>query len=73
MAAILGEDKFAYDCFGDVVNASSRMCSLAEPNAIQVTQMTYEKLKKGFLFESRGQIQVKGKGLMYAYNLLGKL
>lgn len=41
------------------------------PGEIQVTEQIYELLKEKFLFEERGEIDVKGKGLMKTYFLKG--
>ena len=40
------------------------------PNAIQVSDATYEATKEIFEFESRGTIAVKGKGDMQTFLLL---
>jgi Adenylate and Guanylate cyclase catalytic domain. len=39
------------------------------PDTIQVTRPVYEKLKDEFVFESRGLIEVKGKGSVEAWLL----
>jgi adenylate cyclase len=39
------------------------------PGKIQVAQKTYEQLRTMFVFESRGQIEIKGKGLMQTWFL----
>src|SRR5919199_2345480 len=72
IAGVIGIKKFIYDLWGDTVNTASRMESHGIPGSIQVTQVTYERLRKKYLFEERGVIQVKGKGEMTTYLLIGK-
>lgn len=72
IAGVIGKKKFTYDLWGDVVNTASRMESHGLPGKIQVTQETYERLKHAYSFESRGAIEVKGKGEMSTYWLLAK-
>ncbi|MBE9182567.1 response regulator [Oculatella sp. LEGE 06141] len=71
-AGVIGTKKFTYDLWGDTVNIASRMESLGLPGQIQVTLETYERLRSKYMFESRGTIDVKGKGEMVTYFLLGK-
>ncbi|MGB7057082.1 MAG: adenylate/guanylate cyclase domain-containing protein [Geitlerinemataceae cyanobacterium] len=71
VAGVIGVKKFSYDLWGDTVNVASRMESSGQPGKIQVTEATYQILKDRFLFETRGEIEVKGKGLMTTYWLLG--
>jgi class 3 adenylate cyclase len=72
VAGVIGTSKFSYDLWGDTVNTASRMESNGVAGCIQVTARTYERLKDGYRFEQRGTIEVKGKGEMVTYFLLGK-
>jgi class 3 adenylate cyclase len=72
VAGVIGQKKFAYDIWGDAVNTASRMESYGETGRIQVTAEIVAQLQDAFLFEERGTIDVKGKGLMKTYFLTGK-
>ena len=71
VAGVIGTKKFSYDLWGDTVNTAARMEAHAEPDTIQVTERTYERLRTHFHFEPRGTIEVKGKGEMKTYVLIG--
>lgn len=64
VAGIVGVKKFQYDIWGDTVNTASRIESSGEVGKVNISQSTYELLKddKDFTFESRGNIEAKGKG-----------
>ena len=72
VAGVIGRAKFIYDLWGDTVNTASRMESHAQPGTIQVTERTYERLREGYELVPRGAIEVKGKGEMTTYLLLGR-
>ena len=72
VAGVVGTRKFFYDVWGDAVNIASRMESTDEPGKIQVSQDIYERLNCEFLLESRGVIDVKGKGEMQTWFLTGR-
>jgi class 3 adenylate cyclase len=72
VAGVIGRHRFIYDLWGDTVNTASRMESQGIPGRVQVTEGTYRRLRDRFRFEDRGEIEVKGKGRLRAYLLLGR-
>jgi class 3 adenylate cyclase len=73
VAGIIGTKKFSYDLWGDTVNVASRMESQGQPGMIQVSATTYALLAGRFIFEDRGTIEVKNRGLMATYRLVRHL
>ena len=71
-AGVIGTTRFLYDLWGDAVNTASRMESNGTPGEIQITRATYELLKDEFACMRRGTIEVKGKGLMETWYLVGR-
>ncbi|MDB4959493.1 MAG: adenylate cyclase [Myxococcales bacterium] len=73
VAGVIGRKKFIYDLWGDTVNTASRMESHGVPGRIHVTETTYLALRHQFDFEERPPMEIKGKGLMKTYLLIGIL
>jgi len=71
VAGVIGRAKFIYDLWGDTVNTASRMESHAQPGTIQVTERAYERLRDRYEFRRRDTVDIKGKGPMTTYLLLG--
>ncbi|MBK9249073.1 MAG: tetratricopeptide repeat protein [Ignavibacteria bacterium] len=79
VAGIIGENKFAYDMWGDAVNTASRMESHGEAGKIHVSEEFKQALQEGpglsqespmsLHFQERGEMDIKGKGMMKTYFL----
>jgi guanylate cyclase len=67
IGGVIGKRKFVYDVWGDPVNVASRMESHGMSGTIQITRATYELIKEDFVCESRGTVDVKGKGEMEVF------
>ena len=78
VAGIIGENKFAYDLWGDAVNTASRMESYGEAgkihtsedflSAVEMQRRAYSSLHE-IQFTPRGEMDIKGKGMMKTYFL----
>lgn len=69
VAGVIGRRKFIYDLWGDTVNTASRMESQGLPGRIHLTEPTRLLLGDQFALEDRGEMEIKGKGLMRTYLL----
>jgi class 3 adenylate cyclase len=72
VAGVVGSRRFFYDVWGDAVNVASRMESTDSAGRIQVPDDIYERLKDEFVLQERGRIEVKGKGIMRTWYLVGR-
>lgn len=72
VAGVVGARKFFYDVWGDAVNVAARMETTDVEGRIQVPQNVYERLKDTFALEERGAVEVKGKGVMQTWYLVGR-
>ncbi|MCX5743834.1 MAG: HAMP domain-containing protein [Proteobacteria bacterium] len=72
VAGVIGTKKFIYDLWGDTVNTASRMESHGLPGRVHVTEATYLLLRDQFDFEAREPLEIKGKGMMNTYLLVGQ-
>ncbi|HET9916776.1 MAG TPA: adenylate/guanylate cyclase domain-containing protein, partial [Candidatus Binatia bacterium] len=55
----------------DAVNTASRMESQGGAGIIQITGSTYNLIAESFICEPRGRIDIKGKGEMEVWRVLG--
>ncbi len=71
VAGVIGRKKFIYDLWGDTVNTASRMESHGVPGRVHVSAATYGLIRDTFQLETRDPIEIKGKGMMQTYLLIG--
>jgi adenylate cyclase len=72
VAGVVGSRRFFYDVWGDAVNIASRMEATDLAGRIQVPHALYERLKEDFVLEERGDVEVKGKGTIHTWYLVGR-
>ncbi len=71
MAGVIGRQKFTYDVWGDAVNLAARLENLSQPGRILVCPACKVRLEAHFVFESRGEIDIKGVGRRETWFLAG--
>ena len=72
VAGVVGSRRFFYDVWGDAVNVASRMETTDSIGRIQVPEEVYRRLKDDFVLQERGVVEVKGKGVMRTWYLIGR-
>lgn len=72
VAGVIGKTKFHYDLWGDTVNTASRMESHGDAGQVHITHATYELLQGEFECLPRGILDIKGKGAMETYFVVGR-
>jgi class 3 adenylate cyclase len=72
VAGVIGTKRFIYDLWGDTVNIASRLTDDAKSGHILTDRLTYNRLRHEYLFEPPNVLNVKGKGEMTSYRLVGR-
>ncbi|MDD4911188.1 MAG: adenylate/guanylate cyclase domain-containing protein [Sideroxydans sp.] len=73
VAGVIGTKRFIYDLWGDTVNIASRLTDDAVYGNILTDKATFNRLRHEYLFEPPNTLNVKGKGEMTSYRLIGKV
>lgn len=72
VAGVIGDNKFAYDVWGDTVNMASRLEASGQPGFIHVSAEVAHQLRGDFWLEAQGPLQLRGKGLQETFHLMGQ-
>ena len=73
VAGVIGRWKFTYDLWGDTVNLACRLESLGQAGSIQVSDVTYERLKDKYRLDGSQTIEIKGRSKERVHTLLSRL
>lgn len=73
VAGYLGSSRaLEYTVIGDTVNSGSRLCALAKPGEILISDATYQRVRNHFEVQPLPPVQVKGKSqIMKIYKVIG--
>jgi len=71
VAGVIGIKKFIYDLWGDTVNMASRVTDEADAGTVLVDVATYQRMHTRYEFEGPATLNVRGKGNVTAYWLVG--
>ena len=71
VAGVIGRKRLIYDLWGDAVNVASRMESQGAPGRIQLTRSTHDLIEAEFICEPHGTVNVKGRGELETWFLVG--
>lgn len=71
IGAVIGNDKFLFDVWGDTVNKANRIVTSGKINAISISKNTYESIKDFFACNYEGKVKVKGLGYIDIYSIKG--
>jgi class 3 adenylate cyclase len=73
VAGVIGSKRFIYDVWGDTVNIASRLSDDGKKGEILTDKTTYNRLRQYYIFEPPNVVNMKGKGEVVSYKLLGKV
>src|ERR1043165_4015462 len=65
--SIMGEQKFAYDIYGNTVDIASRMESSCDPGKVNISETTYLLVRDKFKCIGRGKVDAKNIGPLPMY------
>ena len=72
VGGVLGVRRFLYDVWGDTVNVASRLETSGREDGVQVSEAVVRQAGDAFHFHARGTVDLRGRGPVLAYWLLGE-
>jgi adenylate cyclase len=72
IAGVIGENRLAYDVWGETVNLASRLESTGQADVISVSEEVYRRVRDTYEFEPLGSVDMKGIGPTDVYELIGE-
>lgn len=72
VAGVIGQQRYAFDVWGETVNIASRLQAAARPGRILVSTASSSSAPASFLFGPERQFQLKGCGVVHARNFYGQ-
>eukprot|EP00762_Andalucia_godoyi_P005209 ANDGO_03995.mRNA.1 Adenylate cyclase len=72
IGGVIGEDKFAFDCWASTVNIANKMESTGVVGRVQVTRETLALIHDKYAYEEREKIFVKGVGDVSTALIIGR-
>mmetsp|Transcript_56212 Transcript_56212/g.103102 ORF Transcript_56212/g.103102 Transcript_56212/m.103102 type:complete len:1145 (+) Transcript_56212:54-3488(+) len=67
VAGVIGKKLPRYRLFGDTINTAARMMQKSEVGKLQFGEETFKDLPSAVEYKERGEIEMKGKGLVKTY------
>jgi class 3 adenylate cyclase len=71
IAGILGHRQYLFDLFGDTVNTAARVESHGLPGSVTLSEAAWRQIADRSHGESLGLVEVKGKGELELFRLVG--
>ena len=72
VSGVTGQQRYAYDLWGDTVNLASRLETSGVPGHVQVSVTAHDRLGPGWQFGEPRTLDLKGKGETTAWVLLAR-
>ena len=62
VGGVIGQKNYSFDIWGDTVNTASRIVAQADPATVLVSAAIWRNLRDTFTGNSKGVVEIKGKG-----------
>ena len=69
VAGVVGQERYQFDIWGDMVNVAARMVGMSAPGSVAATSEIWEQLASTFQGEPLGELEIKGKGAIAVFGI----